>query len=246
MASHSSLQTAFVLCAGFGTRMGLLTKARPKPLLSVAGSSFLDHILRDLVAAGVPHLIVNTHYLADQVEEALIPWRASFETIHISHEPKILGTGGALACVQPHLATLEGKAFFVVNTDTLFRSPHQIPHGASIFQNLQTYWNSEEDTDVLLTLISAENRQKGDFQMNREKGTLSWPVGGEKAPWIYGGIAVYKTELLEALSPPTPFHASYYWDMALTTGGLKGMVWEGDWFDLGTQEAYEAFHAQAL
>ena len=56
-----------IFAAGFGTRMGALTKDRPKPLLPVAGRALLDHTL-DLARAIDPAIIaVNAHYHADQI-----------------------------------------------------------------------------------------------------------------------------------------------------------------------------------
>jgi CTP:molybdopterin cytidylyltransferase MocA len=53
-----------VFAAGFGTRMGALTEARPKPLIPVAGRALIDHALAVAKDAGVRHTVVNTHYRA--------------------------------------------------------------------------------------------------------------------------------------------------------------------------------------
>jgi NDP-sugar pyrophosphorylase family protein len=53
---------AYLLCAGFGTRMRPLTEDTPKSLLPVAGRPLLDHLLSDLVDASsleTVHLVAN-------------------------------------------------------------------------------------------------------------------------------------------------------------------------------------------
>jgi NDP-sugar pyrophosphorylase family protein len=53
---------AYLLCAGFGTRMRPLTAETPKSLLSVAGRPILDHLvdeLRDWTALDAVHVAVN-------------------------------------------------------------------------------------------------------------------------------------------------------------------------------------------
>ena len=53
---------AYLLCAGFGTRMRPLTEDTPKSLLPVAGRPLLDHLLADLLDAAsleTVHLVAN-------------------------------------------------------------------------------------------------------------------------------------------------------------------------------------------
>ena len=60
---------AFILAAGFGTRLKDLTKDFPKPLLKVKGKSLIEWNILKLKRAGFDQIIINTHYLADQIED---------------------------------------------------------------------------------------------------------------------------------------------------------------------------------
>lgn len=106
--------SAFVLAAGFGTRLQPLTLTTPKPLVPVCGVPMLAWSLALLRHHGVTAAVVNTHYLA----EAFHAWEGLQEGVNVtlSHEkPDILGTGGGLRHVQSKLSA----PFVVVNADIL-------------------------------------------------------------------------------------------------------------------------------
>jgi NDP-sugar pyrophosphorylase family protein len=67
----ATMDTAVVLAAGRGTRMGDLTAATPKPLLAVAGRPLIEHVAAGIAAAGLRRLVVVTGYLGEQIEAAL-------------------------------------------------------------------------------------------------------------------------------------------------------------------------------
>ena len=87
---------AFILAAGLGTRLKDLTKDLPKPLLKVKGKSLIEWNILKLKSAGFDQIIINTHYLADQIEDHIGDGTKFDLKIKYSREEKILGTGGAL------------------------------------------------------------------------------------------------------------------------------------------------------
>ena len=60
---------AMLLAAGFGTRLMPLTKKTPKCLIPIKGQPLLDIWLKRLTQFGIGPFLVNTHYLANQVED---------------------------------------------------------------------------------------------------------------------------------------------------------------------------------
>ena len=64
----SDIDTAMVLAAGFGTRMRPLTETTPKPLIRLLGKPLIDWSMERLRAGGVVNFVVNTHYLAEQLD----------------------------------------------------------------------------------------------------------------------------------------------------------------------------------
>lgn len=87
---------AMVLAAGFGTRLGELTANRPKCLVEAGGRTILELVIDRLKHAGVTEIVINLHYLGEQIK-AYVESKARFGLrVHFSEERKILGTGGGL------------------------------------------------------------------------------------------------------------------------------------------------------
>lgn len=108
---------AMVLAAGLGTRLGDLTKYRPKALVEVAGKPLLAHTIEKLVRSGFTEIVVNVHHFAQQVVDYLHQIDFGIP-IHISDESdRLLDTGGGILKAQPFLDGSE--PFLVHNVDIL-------------------------------------------------------------------------------------------------------------------------------
>ncbi len=105
------MHTAFLLAAGFGTRLRPLTLARPKPLLPVCGIPMLDFALAHVRAHGHEKVLVNAHYLWEQVAE----WAHRNNATLQVELPIVLGTGGGLRAALDQL----GDSVVIVNADIL-------------------------------------------------------------------------------------------------------------------------------
>jgi NDP-sugar pyrophosphorylase family protein len=115
--------TGLILAAGFGTRLRPSTQYCPKPLIPVGGIEPLFHALFQMQEIGIKDVVVNAHYLADQIERAVARWAGLLPSLRIiisREDPTILGTGGAIQKVMAeHPELLEGRGLLVLNGDTL-------------------------------------------------------------------------------------------------------------------------------
>ena len=92
-----------VLAAGKGTRLAPLTDKTPKPLLPVDGKPLIFHLLTQLQQAGVNEVVINTHHLGEQIEQALGGLDPSGICVHFSRENQLLETGGGIKKALPIL-----------------------------------------------------------------------------------------------------------------------------------------------
>ena len=108
-----------VLAGGLGTRLGSLTDATPKPLLTVGGRPFLAWLLRELTRFGVTEFVLLTGHLSEEIEAALPQIHAAMPrrvSITISREPVRAGTGGAVF----HAGAKLRERFLLCNGDSVF------------------------------------------------------------------------------------------------------------------------------
>lgn len=87
---------ALILAGGKGTRLRPLTESVPKPLLPVGGKPMLEHLIVQLVHAGVRTIYVSINYLGHLIEEYFGDGSRWGCTITYLAEEQELGTGGPL------------------------------------------------------------------------------------------------------------------------------------------------------
>ncbi len=205
-----------LFAAGFGTRMGRLTKDRPKPLIPVAGKPLLDHALA--LTRGIPTRVVNAHYHADQIAAHL-----HGTDIHVSVEqPDILDTGGGLRLALPILGP---DPVFTLNTDAVWRGPNPL-------DLLAETWNPDV-MDALLLCVPHANavgrKTPGDFTLHPD-GQLT-----RTGDVVYTGAQIVKTERLGAIEDKA-FSLNLLWTLMADAGRLHGLIYPGTWCDVGHPE----------
>ena len=86
---------ALLLAAGLGTRLRPLTDTMPKCLVPIHGRPLLGYWLALLFDGGIERVLINTHWLGDQVRQYVeqSPWRSRVDLVE---EPDLLGTGGTV------------------------------------------------------------------------------------------------------------------------------------------------------
>lgn len=108
---------AVFLVGGRGTRLGALTAQTPKPLLEVAGTPFLDYLIRNVARYGIRNVLLLAGYLGDTVERRYRDFgRAHNIEIECVIELHEAGTAGALHFARDHLH----ETFLLFNGDTFF------------------------------------------------------------------------------------------------------------------------------
>lgn len=215
-----TVNAILVFAAGFGTRMGALTRDRPKPLVTVAGQPLLDHALDLADDAAIDRVVVNIHYRGDMIRDHL----AERPDILISDETDaILETGGGLRQALPLLGP---GPVFTLNSDAVW-------HGPNPLHILQTAWDPSR-MDALMLLIdrtrAVGHSGAGDFRIDGD-GRLT--RGGD---YTYTGAQILRPNGVSDIADRA-FSLNRLWDRMQGTGRLCGVVYPGHWCDVGQPDS---------
>jgi MurNAc alpha-1-phosphate uridylyltransferase len=220
-------RTAMVLAAGLGKRMRPMTLTKPKPLQKIGDKTMLDHALDKLVGSGIQRAVVNTFYLAEQIEDHLKS-RRDIEII-ISRETELLDTGGGIAKALPYF---EGRPFFALNADLPW-----IDGTVPGLDRMLQKWDPIR-MDTLLLLMKTEKVRGfssiGDFAMAHD-GRVWRKNMQPPRPYVWISAQLLKPELYQA-PPSLAFSNNHIWDVVESHDRLYGIEHDGTCFHVGTPE----------
>jgi N-acetyl-alpha-D-muramate 1-phosphate uridylyltransferase len=223
---------AMVLAAGLGVRMRPLTDRMPKPLVPVAGSPLLDHVLDKLADAGVSEAVVNVHYLPDQIIDHVAK-RTRPRVIISDERDTVLGTGGGVVKALPLLGD---APFFHLNADTMWID--------GVRPNLTRLAEAFDPArmDILLlmapTASSIGYSGSGDYAMTSD-GALRRRKEHQVVPFVYAGVAIMSPSLFQD-APAGEFSLTKMFDRANELERLFGLRLDGVWMHVGTPDAVRA------
>ncbi len=109
---------ALLLAAGFGTRLRPLTENTPKCLVPINGEPLLARWLDQLELLGCRAALVNTHYLAEQVQVFAKSWKGRQLRLDIVHESVLLGTAATLLTNREYFTDATGILIHADNVTT--------------------------------------------------------------------------------------------------------------------------------
>ncbi|MSP03511.1 MAG: HAD-IIIA family hydrolase [Acetobacteraceae bacterium] len=230
MASVTITQCA-VLAGGLGTRLGSLTEATPKPLLTRGGRPFLAWLLRELSRFGVTEFLLLTGHLSEEIERAIPTIQATLPrwvSISISREPVRAGTGGAVFHARDRLR----EQFLLCNGDSLF--------DANLGALLAAAAADPPDTvgRMLLRQLPDASRS-GVVTLDGDRVTTFQQRPPSGTPGIINaGVYLFRRRLLDSLQPVCSLEADILPAHA-AAGGLRGTLADGYFRDIGVPEDFD-------
>ncbi len=154
------INTALILCAGFGKRLNPITLNTPKPLLEIKDISMLERCINLIKKLGIQKIVINTFYLKDQFSVFLKSKNFNIDIKIIEDGEHILDTGGG---IQNMIKDSTEKDFIIFNPDTIWSNDYK----DEIIKMEKKYF-SEKFENILLLVnkkLSFDKKLKGDFNL---------------------------------------------------------------------------------
>lgn len=223
------IKQAFILGAGFGSRMRPLTDTIPKPMVPLAGKPLIDHVIDRLTSVGVERIVVNVHYLADVLENHLRK-KNDVEIIISDERDELLDTGGGVLKALHHFGD---EPFFIHNSDSVW-----VENGHNNLAEMVKLFDPKK-MDNLLCLANRHTSLgydgNGDFLLSDE-GLISRKPKEVASDHVFIGASLATKSLFDQ-SPKGAFSLNKLWDAAIVNNRVYGIKHQGIWMHVGTTEA---------
>ncbi len=116
-SKNTRLKQALILCGGYGTRLGKITKNIPKPLLILRKrKNIIDYIIFNLSRFGLKNIILLCHFQHLKFFKKYHNKKIDGLNIKCIYEKKLLGSAGAIYNIKEKL----DDKFLVCNGDSFF------------------------------------------------------------------------------------------------------------------------------
>ena len=115
------INTALILCAGFGKRLNPLTLSTPKPLLKLNDITILERCINIIIELGAKKIFLNTFYLSNKISEFVKNKKFQIDIQIIEDGKEILGTGGGILNM---IKNSKDNNFMIFNPDTLWHKDY--------------------------------------------------------------------------------------------------------------------------
>ena len=154
------INTALILCAGFGKRLNPVTLNTPKPLLEIKDVSMLERCINLIKKLGIQKILINTFYLKDQFPVFLNTKNFNIDIKIIEDSEHILDTGGG---IQNMIQDSNEEDFIIFNPDTIWSNNYK----DEILKMEEMYFSKKLENILLLVnkTLSFDKKLKGDFNL---------------------------------------------------------------------------------
>ena len=219
-----------LLSAGYGERLKPLTDSCPKPLLKINEETLLSNTINFLSQIGVKHVVINVHYLADQIINYINKKKFNLTITVIQEKEKILDTGGGILNA---IDCFSNQPFFVINPDTIWNKDYISE--AKTMENDFLLKNQKCSMLIVNKKKSFDKKFKGDFNI---KKNLVNKKNDKELNYIYTGLQIIKPEVFLGIKDKI-FRMNKVWDNLIEKNELHAKESNVNFFHVSTLKVYK-------
>ena len=205
------INTALILCAGFGKRLNPLTLKKPKPLLQIKNQTILEDCINTVIKLKVENIFLNTFYLSKQISDFFKNKKFSVKINIIEDGREILDTGGGILNMMNSSSETD---FLTINPDTLWNKNY-----IKYIQDMEKFYFSQKIKNILLLVkqnLSFDKDLNSDFNLVKNK--IKKEI---KNKFIYTGCQIINKSLFDDFLSKN-FPVSEVWNKLIDIDQLYG------------------------
>jgi len=205
------INTALILCAGYGKRLNPLTLDIPKPLLEINEVTLLENTINLLQDLGIKKIILNTFYLKKKIYKFIKKKDFQIDLEIIDEGEDILDTGGGILNMMNSSSETD---FLTINPDTLWNKNYK-----KYIQDMEKFYFSQKIKNILLLVkqnLSFDKDLNSDFNLVKNK--IKKEI---KNKFIYTGCQIINKSLFDDFLSKN-FPVSEVWNKLIDIDQLYG------------------------
>ena len=203
------INTALILCAGYGKRLNPITLNKPKPLIEINEKTLLQNTLNLITSLNVKNILINSFYLSEQIENYVKIHNLNLKVIKDGN--KILDTGGGIFNL---IDNSNQNDFLVFNPDTIWNDSYILE-----IQSMEKFYFEKKVKNILLVTEksnSFDQRMKGDFSL---KNNILNKTSDKN--FIFTGCQILNKSIFDNYKIET-FSVNTIWDEMILKNKLYG------------------------
>ena len=205
------INTALILCAGYGKRLNPITLKIPKPLIEINEITLLENSIKFLEKLEIENIKINTYYLHSQIQNFILNNKSNSKIEILNDGNEILDTGGGILNL---INRSDENDFIVLNPDTVWGDDY-----LETTINMMNYYFQKKVKNLLMIVNkknSFDEKMKGDFSLSNEK-----LLKNKENNFIYTGLQIINKSLFKN-EKVMPFSVTKIWDEAIKNKMLYG------------------------
>ncbi len=222
------INTAFILCAGFGKRLNPLTLDTPKPLIKLNNITVLETCINLIESLGIQQIIINTFYLRDQIHSFINNKEFISKILIVEDGNKILDTGGGINNMLKHT---NEENVLIFNPDTIWKKNYT----NEIIEMEKLYFSNQLKNILLLVKkeLSFDKNLSGDFDL-----IDNLIIKNNDRKFIYTGCQIINRKLLSDYKDKN-FSISNVWNDLIKKKELYGFETTEKFYHLTDLETFK-------
>lgn len=222
------INTAFILCAGFGKRLNPLTLDTPKPLIKLNNITVLETCINLIESLGIQQIIINTFYLRDQIHSFINNKKFRSKILIVEDGDKILDTGGGINNMMKHTSE---ENVLIFNPDTIWKKNYT----NEIIEMEKLYFSKQLKNILLLVKkeLSFDKNLGGDFDL-----IDNLIIKNNDRKFIYTGCQIVNKKLLSDYKDKN-FSISNVWNDLIKKKELYGFETTEKFYHLTDLETFK-------